>query len=98
VPVVTLPVTASLPLENAFVLEMKECINSIGAFNEDVSSFSSVSAARSTSGHKLLSPESQTAVSAIAGKHLNFRTINKEHSAPIHTTMKICFPLKKKDP
>jgi hypothetical protein len=89
--IISLSVPSALRLENAFVLEMKQCVNAVRALEIYMPAPAAVSTAGTALGNKLLSPESQTAVAAIAGNYLNFCTINKQThrlSNPAHNQIK----------
>jgi hypothetical protein len=74
-------VPPSFSLEDAFVLKVQEGVHPIRAFHIHVAPLATISAARSSTGDKLLAPEGEATITAIAGVNKDSGTINK-HQKP----------------
>jgi hypothetical protein len=78
VALIAFPMTATLRLEDPFVLKMKQRIDALGALDKDISSFSAIPSARSALGHKLLSPESKASIPPASGNYSYSGPIDKQ--------------------
>ena len=75
VPLGSFPVSSPLSFEDSFILEVKECIDAIGALYIHTAAIPAVSSAGTAFGNLLFSPKSDTTVTARSGNHMYFRTI-----------------------
>src|SRR3990172_3446125 len=74
-PVVSFSVAAPLCFENPLILKMKQRVDAVRTLDVDITSLSAVSAARTSSGNKLLSAKSNAAVPSVSCNYLYFCSI-----------------------
>jgi hypothetical protein len=78
VALVSLSMTPSLSFKDPLILEMKQRVYAIGAFDVDIAPSAAVPSAGPSFGHKLFSPERKAAVPPATGNYLYFGTIDKQ--------------------
>ena len=93
VPFISLAMAAPLSLEDPLILEMKQGIHAIGAFDVDIAALPSIAPAGSALGNKLFPSECKAAVSPASGNHLYFRAIDKQNLGPENLGRSVVFRL-----